>query len=85
MIVLPGCSMAILLANYIFLQLNFIDVIIKLHDYLTLADSQRRVTDADQANPQCLVFSPQSSNWTVFFRDQDIYKTCILFSPNVLF
>ena len=69
----------------IFLQLNFIDVIMKLHDYSTLAESQRRVTDTDQANPQCLVFSPESSNWTIFFRDQNIYKTCILFSANVFF
>ena len=49
----------------------------KLHNYLTLAESQRRVTDTDQANPQCLVFLPQSSNWTIFFRDRNIYKTCI--------
>ena len=69
----------------IFLQLNFIDVIMKLHDYLTLAESQRRVTYTDQANPQCLVFSPQSSNWTIFFHDQNIYNTFILFSPNVFF
>ena len=48
----------------------------KLHNYLTLAESQRRVTDTDQANPQCLVFGPQSSNWTIFFRDRNIYKTC---------
>ena len=41
------------------------------------------MTDTDQANPQCFVFSPQSSNWTIFFRDRNIYKTCILFSPNV--
>ena len=57
----------------------------KLHNYLTLAESQRRVTDTDQANPQCFVFSPQSSNWTIFFHDRNIYKTCILFSPNVFF
>ena len=57
----------------------------KLHNYLPLAESQRRVTDTDQANPQCLVFSPQSSNWTIFFRDQNIYKTCILFSPRIFF
>ena len=36
----------------------------KLDNYLPLAESQRRVTDTDQANPQCLVFSPRSSNWT---------------------
>ena len=41
------------------------------------------MTDTDQANPQCLVFSPQASNRTIFFRDRNIYKTCILFSPNV--
>ena len=42
------------------------------------------MTDTDQANPQCLVFdSPQSSNGTIFFRDRNIYKTRILFSPNV--
>ena len=57
----------------------------KLHNYLTLAESQRRVTDTDQANPQCLVFSLQSSNWTIFFRDRNIYKTCILFSLKVFF
>ena len=55
----------------------------KFHNCLPLAESQRRVTDTDQANPQCLVFSPQSSNWTIFFRDQNIYKTCILFSSNL--
>ena len=55
------------------------------HNYLTLAESQRRVMDTDQANPQCLVFLPQYSNWTIFFRDRNIYKTCILFSPNVFF
>ena len=56
----------------------------KLHNYLPLAESQRRaVTDTDQANPQCLVFLPQSSNWTIFFRDRNIYKTYILFSSNV--
>ena len=55
----------------------------KLHNYLPLAESERRVTDTDQANPQCLVFSPRSSNWTIFFCDRNIYKTCILFSPNV--
>ena len=26
---------------------------------------------------------PQSSNWTIFFRNRNHYKTCILFSPNV--
>ena len=57
----------------------------KLHNYLTLAESQRRVTDTDRANLQRLVFSPQSLNWTIFFCDQNIYKTCILFSPNVFF
>ena len=57
----------------------------KLHNYLALAESQRTVTDSDQANPQCFVFLPQSSNWTIFFRNQNIYKTCILFSPNVFF
>ena len=41
------------------------------------------MTDTDQANPQCLVLSPQSSNWTIFFCDRNIYKMCILFSPNV--
>ena len=41
------------------------------------------MTDTDQANPQCLVFSPQSLNGTIFFRDRNIYNTCILFSPNV--
>ena len=56
----------------------------KLHNHLIpLAESQRRVTDTDQANPQCLVFSSQSSNWTIFFHDRNIYKTCILFSPSV--
>ena len=54
----------------------------KLHNYLTLAESQRRVTDTDQANLQCLVFLSQSLNWTIFFRDRNIYKTCISFSPN---
>ena len=43
------------------------------------------MTDTDQANPQCLVFSPQSSNWTALFHNQNIYKMCILFSPNVFF
>ena len=43
------------------------------------------MTDTDHANPQCLVFSPQSSNGTIFFRDRNIYKTCILLSPNVFF
>ena len=41
------------------------------------------MTDTDQANPQCLVFLPQSSNWTIVFRDRNIYMMCILFSPNV--
>ena len=41
------------------------------------------MTDTDQAKPQCLVFLPQCSSWTIFFRDRSIYKTCILFSPNV--
>ena len=41
------------------------------------------MTDTDHPNPQCLVFSPQSSNWTIFFRDRNIYKMCILFSPDV--
>ena len=54
----------------------------KLHNYLPLAES-KRVTDTDQANPQCLVFSPQFSNWTIFFHDRNIYETCILFSLNV--
>ena len=26
---------------------------------------------------------PQSLNWTIFFRDRNIYKMCIWFSPNV--
>ena len=43
------------------------------------------MTDTDQANLQCLVFSPQSSNWTIFFRDRNIYKTYILFSPKIFF
>ena len=42
-------------------------------------------TDTDQANPQfkklnkSQTLMPQSSNW----RRSNIYKTCILFSPNV--
>ena len=72
MVVLPGCSMAILFATSQ-LQLNFIDVTMKLRNYcLTLAERQRRVTDTDQANPQCFAFSPQSSNWTIFFRDRTL-------------
>ena len=43
------------------------------------------MTDTDQANPRCLVISLQSSNWTLFFRDRNIYKTCTLFSPKVFF
>ena len=49
----------------------------KLPNYLALAESQRRVTDTDQANPQCLVFWPQSSNRTIFFCDRNIYMMCI--------
>ena len=55
----------------------------KLHNYLPLAESQGRVADTNQANPRYLVFSPQSLNWTILFGDQNHYKMCSLFSPNV--
>ena len=46
----------------------------KLHNYLPLAESQRRVTDTDQANPQ---FNKLNKSQTLMYSDDKLEKNVL--------
>ena len=62
--------------QYLFTIINFIDVIMKLNNYyyLPLAESQRRVTDTDQANPQ---FNKLNKSQTLMYSDDKLEKNVL--------
>ena len=53
----------------------------KLHNYLPLAESQRRVTETDQANPQ---FDKLNKSQTVMYSDDKLEKKCVTFFVSTL-